>query len=777
MHGEETFAYCDQIDARPGAEIGLYVSTDADLIDVELVRPHAIGDTERIHHSYERVPDFPVQTLRGARQATYTGSFGIVPGVDLDTTAVTLGAYIWPTALRDVTQGILALSDRTQTLSLGLNAEGCLTAQVQGQDIYTVITGGEPLALREWYFVAIAVDAADGVMTVHQVPVRPTAPGHGPSSTAGHASSALSRITADRLLIATDSLVTAPDGQPRAERTFDGKIDGPVVFTRCLEAGEVSSLVESRADPAGGCNRWSFSGSFETDAFGSGDTGEFPGRLYNAPTRAVTGHNWTGEEVDFRRVPEQYGAAHFHSDDVEDCAWQRTATITLPAELTSGIYCILVSGRESRDHVPIFVRPASRSASDVAFLAPTFSYLAYANSRLSEEMDFDGVLTPRELKFSERDRQIFAHREFGMSLYDHHTDGSGACYSSHLRPVLNMRWDFESAVQGAPRHFAADLLLPEWLDTLGIHHEVISDHALHAEGSDLLAGYKVLLTGSHPEYWSGYMLDALERFLAEGGSLLYVGGNGFYWVTAADRARPHLIEVRRGQQGIRTWEGQPGEGYMSQSSEAGGLWRLRGRAPNRLVGVGMAAQGWDNATPGFVRTEAANDPRASFLFAGIPEGEVIGDFGLVLGGAAGDEVDRADVALGTPRHALVVARSQPHSEYYLAAPEEISTPTPCINGTNNSNVRADMTFFETPAGGAVLSTSAITWTGSLAYNRFHNNVARLTENAIRRFLDDEPAAVQTDPVSACASADDSSGDGRRPSPLALSQQGGEAGAA
>jgi N,N-dimethylformamidase len=735
MPVEETFAYCDRLDVRPGAEIRLYVSTDADLIDVSLIRPHAAGDTERINHSYEQVAGVPAQTLPGVRQETYPGSFGVVPELELDAAAVTLGAYIWPTALREVTQGILALTDGARTMSLGLTADGRLTGRVRGQGVDAAVTGDEPLAPREWHFVAISVDAAAGELVVHQVPVRPVVPGDGPSAAAGTVSAALSRITADRLLIATDTLVTAPDGQTRAERTFDGKIDGPVLFTRSLPAGEVSSL--AAGGPSGDCRRWSLAGSFETDAFGPPESA---GRLYNAPARAVTGHNWTGAEVDYRRIPEQYGAAHFHSDDLEDCAWRPTTTITLPDGLPSGIYCVLVSGPDSQDHVPLFVRPAVRAGAEVAFLAPTFTYLAYANSRLSEEMDFDGVLTPRELRFSERDRQIFAHREFGMSLYDHHSDGSGACYSSHLRPVLNMRWEFESAVQSASRHFAADLLLPEWLGHLGIEHDVISDHALHADGDEVLAGYKVIVTGSHPEYWSGDMLDSLERYLAGGGSLIYAGGNGFYWVTAAHRDRPHLVEVRRGQQGIRTWESPPGEGYLSQSAEVGGLWRLRGRAPNRLVGVGMAAQGWDDATPGFVRTEAADDPRAKFLFAGIPEGEVIGDFGLVLGGAAGDEVDRADVALGTPRHALVVARSQPHSEYYLAAPEEIATPTPRINGTNNPNVRADLTFFETPAGGAVLSTSAITWTGSLAYNGFDNNVARLTENALRRFLAGESTA-------------------------------------
>ena len=35
------------------------------------------------------------------------------------------------------------------------------------------------------------------------------------------------------------------------------------------------------------------------------------------PTRAVTGHNWTGHELNFSRAPKEYGGIHFHDDDLE----------------------------------------------------------------------------------------------------------------------------------------------------------------------------------------------------------------------------------------------------------------------------------------------------------------------------------------------------------------------------------------------------------------------------------------------------------------------------
>jgi N,N-dimethylformamidase len=35
----------------------------------------------------------------------------------------------------------------------------------------------------------------------------------------------------------------------------------------------------------------------------------------------VRGHNWTGEYTDWRQAPDQYGAIHFHDDDLADACW------------------------------------------------------------------------------------------------------------------------------------------------------------------------------------------------------------------------------------------------------------------------------------------------------------------------------------------------------------------------------------------------------------------------------------------------------------------------
>ena len=189
-----------------------------------------------------------------------------------------------------------------------------------------------------------------------------------------------------------------------------------------------------------------------------------------------------------------------------------------------------------------------------------------------------------KFRLDPRDLDLAQHPEYAMSLYDKHSDDSGCCYSSRLRPIVNMRPKYRHVLARGPRHFGADLYLIDWLEQKNFSYDVATDENLHHERQDLLANYKVILTGSHPEYWTAPMLEALEEFLAGGGRLIYLGGNGFFWVTSVDPERPHIVEVRRGLAGTRAWNSLPGECYHSTTGELGGLWRAgagAARSPSR----------------------------------------------------------------------------------------------------------------------------------------------------------------------------------------------------
>lgn len=150
----------------------------------------------------------------------------------------------------------------------------------------------------------------------------------------------------------------------------------------------------------------------------------------------------------------------------------------------------------------------------------------------------------------------------------------------------------------------------------------------------------------------------------------------------------------------------------------------------------MVSQGFDFSAP-YMLSEHSSDPRVAFIFEGV-KGPVIGDYGLSGGGAAGLELDATDHSLGTPPHTLVLASSERHSDLYLMTPEDMNDPAPGLGGTEAEIIRAEMVFFETPSGGAVFSTGSIAWSGSLSHDDYQNDIARITFNVLRRFLDDAP---------------------------------------
>ncbi len=195
-------------------------------------------------------------------------------------------------------------------------------------------------------------------------------------------------------------------------------------------------------------------------------------------------------------------------------------------------------------------------------------------------------------------------------------------------------------------------------------HDVAIDHDLHAHGSELLSQYDVVLLGSHPEYVSVPMRDALEAHLARGGRLMYLGGNGCWWVTDVDPSRPHVIEVRKAmfESGVKGFGVEPGEEFLGVSGRRGGSWRAAGRAPEALFGVGYTAQGFCAARP-YTCTPASFDPRVAFVFEGIGADETIGDFGLALGALpVMSSIER--YAGASPPGTLVLASSGRHPAEY-----------------------------------------------------------------------------------------------------------------
>ena len=103
-----------------------------------------------------------------------------------------------------------------------------------------------------------------------------------------------------------------------------------------------------------------------------------------------------------------------------------------------------------------------------------------------------------------------------------------------------------------------------------------------------------------------------------------------------------------------------------------------------------------------------------------------------------DELDRVDHRLGSPAHTIVLASSEGHSDNFVLVPEEHLTHVTTWSGDPPEGlIRADVAFFEAPNNGAVFSTGSISFCGSLLHNDCDNNISRIVENVLNRFLDPE----------------------------------------
>lgn len=734
MQEKTVIGYCDPFSAEAGETVRFMVSTyAAGDYHADLVRIISGDDSEGGPGIIEEdvACDF-TGSYSGRHQSIHPGSRGMIDqGQPLaDHMQVTLAAWVWPTLPGRVSQTILGTWDGSGPggCRLFLNEAGALAFQAgDGNGKVVAADTGLPLTPRQWYRVSASFDAATGMLQLSQQ-AHCLSPGQGMRSGDARREfslNALSHIGSGNARVSIAAHITKGLGTDH----YNGKIDRPRMAARALNDSEVDTLLGAAPMPELGddlIGHWDLSRGISTDRIEDLGPNRRHGFLVNLPARAMTGHNWTGQFQDWKQKPDQYGAIHFHDDDLYDAGWSSDFEFHVPADLPSGVYAARISLSTCVDRIPFVVRPRIGTATaEVAFLMPTASYLAYADYKLrlkANPIFGDGM--PE----NSNDAFLALHPELGNSTYDLHSDRSGVAYSSRLRPVTNMK-----PGDNRPWGFPADCNILSWLNQIGQPFDVITDEDLHRHGQDLLRPYRAVITGSHPEYHSTEMLDGIEGWLEDGGRLMYLGGNGFYWRVGFRDDLPGALEVRRAEDGTRAWIAEPGEYYQSFNGEYGGLWRRIGRAPNRLVGVGFAAQGFDKSGH-YRRASGADNPRAAFIFEGIGD-EVLGDFGSIGGGAAGEEIDRHDVRLGSPQHALIVATSEGLGQDMLRTKEEFLSTIPWFD---DPKVRADMTFFECPNGGAVFSTGSIAYAASLSHNNYDNNIAKLTANVVRRFADPTP---------------------------------------
>jgi len=698
--------YSDKLSARPGETVTFFVSSHArEAFKATLHRsisadpnPDGPGIIEDDASTY-----FNPSWFASRYQGFTPGSFA-QSTIDLQAdikSDLMIKLWFMPKVLVAADQTLLAWG----TVSVILDQQGMITAKLaDGISVSTSVA----IKCNHWHSLEFKV-AASGVVAL-DVKSMMTAKADIEIAKNSHTEFDLAQM----FPISVKAPVRIAAGFGDARCCFNGKIEAPEILVD-------GSLIA----------KWDFSqdiSSLSVKAIAGPDF-----LLRNAPTRGVTGRKWDATEFCWRHKPDHYAAISFHDDDIYDFEWDSDFEFVIPDDMPSGIYIMRIEADGHYDAMPFFVCPTlGKRRADLCVLVSTFTYTIYGNHA---RPDFAPSWLEKISAWEAYPNNPSQYRHYGLSTYNNHTDGSGICHASHKRVLFNLRpgyLTFGGATCSGLRHFQADSHLIAWLHNQNIDYDIITDDELDHDGVTAIAGYKAVVTGSHPEYHTSETLDALRGYRDSGGGLVYLGGNGFYWRIVRHPEDSTLLEIRRSEDGLRAWASEPGEYYNAFDGSYGGLWRRNGRPPQQLVGIGFTAQG---NFVGMPYKRVCYDKNMDWVFDGIND-DLLGDFGFSGHGAAGFELDRRDEKLDDGEDITILAQSYDEDNRFILVPEEMLTHLTNLSGSPEADAkRADMVYFKTANGGQVFAVGSITFCGSLPWNNYDNNISTLLRNVVRKFVE------------------------------------------
>ena len=689
-------AYLDSLSYKPGQAVTIHASG----------RPgRAVADLVRLRHDgasavVEKVQDSESFTSEISPQPLPMGSRGVL---ELAMTAApfTIGTWFNVARLPDASAVLLSLTGSETSLRLVVDAAGMLSWKAGSSETHAVGRVNE----HQWYLLTLTVDATTQVVvstaqSLIRQAVTMSAEGPGVGELGD-------------LLVEFGGVGTR-EGQTDS---LDGLIETPFVLARSICArdveiwnGSLSGRDELLRDEnlSHGWDTCRNMGAFTVDDL----RGRVPLTLHGGPTRSLPGRWWTGDVHDPRLSPEQFGAVHFHSDDLVDARWPVIGRVDLPGGLSGGVYGIRLAYTDSpgEDIVPFVLRSSENRP--ITVLLPTLTYVAYANEH---------ACPPGLPEYFPDLAAVFA-RENGLhSWYDRHRDGTPVVLCSLKRPLFGFRHDHQFRYTGSDHGISADLRLLGWLERHGFDVNLVTDHDLDREGTSALGETQCLVTGAHPEYWTGPMLDALQAYQHEGGNFAYLGGNGFVWSVHIDHDSG-IAEMRRGDVEERPYEGDVGTANFQLSGKRSGLWQTLGRPAATFTGLTAGCMGFTKGSQ-YEFTKEANSAAAAFV-EGVDTSKPFGGSGQVLGAAAAYETDIYNVYLGSSPDCTVIATAKMPDTYMSFAPGFHTSPS---WEDENSRVRSDIVVWETPYGGLVWSVGSIAWSGALDDDPV---VSRMTRNAL-----------------------------------------------
>jgi N,N-dimethylformamidase len=424
--------YSDRLSLRPGETIKFHVSnaTGAE-VSAEVVRVRSADANPK----GPGIKTEPVAQLPPRHVGAHIVPLGSYGRADLGSHLITLASFtlvatIWPTRIGHTEQPIVSWLDPEHGtgLTLAIDPDGRLTATVgQGANRLAFVTGPAKIIERQWLRVWCAYDAVTRKVTVASLPL-------------GAAAAHMTTVVLDTPMAAPKRGDIAIAAGP--SYSFNGKLERPMIFSRALSAAEVVRVaMGGHIDGLVAC--WDFGREIPTSRLVDVGPHKLHGTLVQRPTRGMTGSSWNGREMCWRHAPEQYGAIHFHDDDVDDCGWPSAFEWTVPANLPSGNYALLLAAGGVTENLPFFVVPTEGTATaKIAVLVSTYTYTIYGNFARPEWMTnpkWAAEWQAQAKAWNAYPHNPGAHAGYGLSTYNFHTDGSGIAYASWRRPMLNLR--------------------------------------------------------------------------------------------------------------------------------------------------------------------------------------------------------------------------------------------------------------------------------------------------------------------------------------------------
>jgi hypothetical protein len=206
---------------------------------------------------------------------------------------------------------------------------------------------------------------------------------------------------------------------------------------------------------------------------------------------------------------------------------------------------------------------------------------------------------------------------------------------------------------GVPYRFRDwDLDFIAWLNRTGKHVDFLTDEDLEAypTGDELAEAYDLVVFPGHAEYVTEHEYDVVQRYRNDGGNLMFLSANNFFWKVQRDGR------------------------YLTKGAQ----WRTLGRPEAALVGVQFISGDYGGRQGAYVVHGSA----WAFAGTGLSDGGRFGQYGF--------EIDARS------------SHSPPGTQLLASIPN--------LMGSGRT---AEMTYYETPAGAKVFAAGALNFTASI----------------------------------------------------------------